>query len=97
MPAGLRRYQQTRQLHFITLSCYRRQPKLAPVRAKKVFERALEQTRRACGFCVIGYVVMLEHVHLLVSEPETVLLARAMQPLKQSVSRSLALRHAEPF
>jgi hypothetical protein len=28
MPSGLRRYQQTKQLHFITFSCYRRKPKL---------------------------------------------------------------------
>ena len=30
--------------------------------AKRLFERALEQTRRQYGFWVTGYVVMPEHV-----------------------------------
>ncbi len=46
---------------------------------------------------VAGYVVMPEHIHLLVSEPERELLSKALQSLKQSVSRRLALRAAEPF
>jgi putative transposase len=95
--SGLRRYQQTRQLHFVTFSCYRRQPKLGTARARAEFERALERTRRSYGFGVIGYVVMPEHVHLLVSEPEDARLSTALQALKQSVARRLALRAAEPY
>ena len=45
----------------------------------------------------MGYVLMPEHVHLLVSEPMNRNLATALQALKQSVSRSLALRSALPF
>ena len=44
-----------------------------------------------------GYVVMPEHVHLLVSEPERGTLAQAMQSLKQGVARRLALRGADSF
>jgi len=40
---------------------------------------------------------MPEHVHLLVSEPPEAPLSRAIQSLKQSVSRRLALRAEEPF
>jgi putative transposase len=40
---------------------------------------------------------MPEHVHMLVSEPELSSLAIALQALKQSVSRTLALRRAESF
>ncbi|MGO9436641.1 MAG: hypothetical protein ACLP00_20395 [Terracidiphilus sp.] len=61
MPSGLRRYQQAGDLHFITFSCYRRQPKLGTVGPRAAFERSLERTRRAYGFCVLGYVVMPEH------------------------------------
>jgi hypothetical protein len=46
MPWGLTRYQHTRDLHFITSSCYRRQPLLASSGAKGEFEDALERTRR---------------------------------------------------
>lgn len=36
-----------------------------------------------------GYVVMPEHVHFLVSEPETELLSTAIRAMKQSVARTL--------
>src|SRR5208283_3806440 len=89
MPRGLRRYQQSRCLHFLTFSCYRRPPFLASPRARDLFERALEQARVRYGLCVVGYVVMPEHVHLLISEPEHGTLASAVQAIKQSVSRRL--------
>jgi putative transposase len=44
MPWGLKRFHQTRQLHFITFSCYRRWRKLDAPDSRRVFERALEQT-----------------------------------------------------
>ena len=66
MPWGLKRYQQARDLHFITFSCYRRQPLLASAHAKQLLELALERARRGYGFYVTGYVIMPEHVHLLV-------------------------------
>jgi putative transposase len=97
VPSNLRRYQETRDLHFITFSCYGRQPKLGTPAPRSQFERSLEQTRLRYRFSVIGYVVMPEHVHLLLSEPEYGSLATALQALKQSVSRTLALRPAEPF
>ena len=97
MPTGLRRFQKTRQMHFITFSCYRRQPKLGTPRARNIFEQSLRRTQQAYGFCVAGYVVMPEHVHLLVTEPETAPLATALQALKQSVSRTLSLRAPQPF
>ena len=89
MPWGLVRFQQSHCLHFITFTCYRRQAFLDTTRAKNVFERSLEQTRLSYRLDVIGYVVMPEHVHLLVSEPERATLARAIQALKQSVSQKL--------
>ena len=97
MPSGLKRFQKTGSLHFITFSCYRRQRKLGTTGARAAFERSLEETRKRYAFAVIGYVVMPEHVHLLLSEPETAPLARAIQAMKQSVARKLALRRPEPF
>jgi putative transposase len=86
MPWGLHRFQQTRQLHFITFSCYRRRQLLDPSN-RRLFERALERARVSYGFFVVAYVVMPEHVHLLVSEPERDSLATAIQAVKQSVAR----------
>ena len=97
MPWGLRRFQQSRQLHFLTFSCYRRRANFESAESRATFETSLEKVRRGYGLCVFGYVVMPEHVHLLVNEPQRAELARAMQSLKQSVARTLALRAADPF
>jgi putative transposase len=59
---------------------------------------SLERARRWYGFYVVGYVVMLEHVHLLVSEPERSSLAVALQMMKQIVSRKVSHTSAgNPF
>jgi len=97
MPSRLHRYQQTRDLHFITFSCYRRKAKLGAPATRAVFEHALEITRQRYGLSVIGYVVMPEHMHMLLSEPERGTLSTAIKALKQSVSRTLALRGPEHF
>jgi hypothetical protein len=46
---------------------------------------------------VYGYVVMPEHIPMLLNEPEQDSLSQVMQSLKQSVARTLALRAADPF
>jgi putative transposase len=97
VPWALSRFQKSGQLHFLTFSCYHRQAKFGCARSRGVFVDALQRVRRQYGMLWYGYVVMPEHVHLLVNEPERGDLARALQPLKQSVARRLALRAAEPF
>ena len=82
MPHGLKRYYGQRHLHFITFSCYRRLPLLTP-RKRDQFVKALEETRRKYGFAVLGFVVMPEHVHLLISEPEAGTPSTVVQVLKQ--------------
>jgi putative transposase len=49
----------------------------------------LEQTRRRYRFVVVGYVVMPEHIHLLLSEPEVGTPSTVMQVLKQRTARAL--------
>jgi putative transposase len=87
MPDGLKRYQQSKQTHFVTFSCYRRLPRLQDERARDMSVECLERTRRSYIFRLYGYVVMPEHVHLLISEPEVELLGTAIQALKISVAR----------
>ena len=87
MPRGLKRYQQSKQSHFITFCCYHRRALFLSAEAKAVFEAALERVRRAYRVRVYGYVVMPEHVHLLLSEPEQATLADALKSLKQGVAR----------
>ncbi len=97
MPWGLKHFQQTRQIHFLTFSCYHREQKFADAIARGTFVSALERVREDYSLCIYGYVVMPEHVHLLVSEPERSTLAQAIKSLKQGVARRLALRAADSF
>jgi len=86
MPTDLKRYQQSGDLHFVTFSCYHRLAYLGTASVRELFERSLEAIRLRYEFVVTGYVVMPEHVHLLVSEPLRGTLARALQALKLSVA-----------
>jgi putative transposase len=88
------RYWQTGEFHFLAFSCYRRRPYLKSIAAMEIFEDALERVRLRYLFVIVGYVVMPEHVHLLINEPQRGLLSRAIQALKLSVT----MRRAErPF
>jgi putative transposase len=89
MPSRLKRYQTEGHHHFITFSCYRRLPKLKDDRARIVFEQILEGIRRRHRFFVFGYVLMPEHVHLLVSEPTDYPLATTLSVLKGETAKVL--------
>jgi REP element-mobilizing transposase RayT len=70
MPWGLNRFQQSGQTHFVTFCCYCRRESFTDALAKHTFEVALERVRRSFQLRVYGYVVMPEHVHLLIGEPQ---------------------------
>jgi putative transposase len=87
MVLGLERFQAERDLHFVTFSCFHRLGYLRSAGARDLFEDALARMSYCYRFEVKGYVVMPEHVHLLLSEPEKDLLSVGMQALKISVSK----------
>ena len=82
MPAGLHRTYGAHHLHFITCSCHRRLPLLSTARSRDCFLSILEQTRQRYRFVVVGYVLMPEHFHSLVTEPEVGNPSTVMQVLK---------------
>lgn len=83
MPIGLHRTYGAHHLHFITNSCYQRRPLLDSPQARDLFLSVLEQTREKYRFVVVGYVVMPEHIHLLITKPEVGSPSTVMQVLKQ--------------
>ncbi|HKM84479.1 MAG TPA: transposase [Candidatus Acidoferrum sp.] len=89
MPKGLKRYYGRGHLHFLTFSCYRRLPLLKTMRARNLFVRELARVRAEYGFLLVGYVVMPEHVHLLMSEPTKGTPSTVLQMLKQRVSQKM--------
>ena len=92
MTAGLKRYYRKGHLHFVTFSCYRRLPLLKSTRARNFVVRELSRVRDELGFRLIGYVVMPEHVHLLMSEPNSGTPSTVLHKLKLRVARRLRKR-----
>jgi putative transposase len=83
-------------LHFITFTCYRRPPLLRSIRARNAFVQILGETRDRFGFSLVGYVVMPEHIHLLIGEPAKGTPSTVIQVLKQHVSRRLRRKKRKP-
>lgn len=95
MPTRLHRAYGTGYLHFITFSCYQRRRLLSAVRCRDLFLRILEETRVRYRIVIVGYVVMPEHVHLLLSEPEDSNHSVVVQVLKQRFAHELLERLRE--
>src|SRR5258707_1623208 len=96
MPWGVTRFHHSGQSHFVTFCCYHRRQLLTTDESRRIFESALERLRRSFRLQVYGYVVMPEHVHLLLNEPQQDTLADTLKSLKQGVSRRL-IGDAEHF
>lgn len=96
MPKNLTRIYGQAHLHFITFSCYRRVPLLASPASRDLFVESLDLVRNRFGFALAGYVVMPEHVHLLIGEPPAKTPSVVLQMLKQETSRQMRLRHQSP-
>src|SRR5580658_5918210 len=87
MPYGLKRFQKAEALHFITFSCFHRLPFLEAPATKETFEFVLEQTRSRHRARVYAYVLMPEHIHLLINEPPLILVAPVLNARRQITSR----------
>jgi putative transposase len=91
MPDGLKRYYGRGDLHFVTFSCYRRLDLLRSKRARTLFVQELARVRRERRFWLAAYVVMPNHVHMLMSEPIQGSVSTALQLLKHG-----AKEHTKP-
>ncbi len=89
MTRDLQRFYGGSDLHSLTFSCSQRQPLFNNAARCDLFLTILERVRLRYRLVVLGYVVMPEHVHLLLSEPQRKTLSTAIQALKLGVVRSL--------
>jgi len=72
---------------------------LGTARRRDLFLTVLEQVRRRYQLVVVGYVVMPEHIHLLISEPQLKTPSTVMQALKIGFARRVvaqARRRSDP-
>lgn len=89
VPQGLERRYGFGHLHFITCSCYRRLALFGSAESRNQFLKILGEVRTKLRFALVGYVVMPEHVHLLINEPPEGTPSDVMRELKQRVARAL--------
>src|SRR5437879_4358723 len=82
MPWGLTRFHHSGQSHFVTFCCYHRRRLFTTDASRRIFESALEWVRRSFRLHAYGCVVMPEHVHLLLSEPQQDTSSDRTDPLK---------------
>ena|SRR5579863_9530205 len=87
MPRRLHRHYGEGHVHFITSSCYHQRPLLGTAARRNLFLKIMQQVRLRYSFVVVGYVVMPEHIHLLISEPDRGTPSTVMQVLKQRFAR----------
>ncbi|NLH48798.1 MAG: hypothetical protein GX444_09360 [Myxococcales bacterium] len=76
------------QAHFLTFSCFQRLPLLTKQRPIHWFLSALSKTCRNLDYSLWGYVIMPEHIHLVI-HPKTdeYDISAFLQAIKQPVSR----------
>ena len=65
MPTRLKRYDEPGHVHFWTISCYHRLNFFWNDRLKQAAIAGLRHIRATHRICLIGYVIMPEHVHVL--------------------------------
>jgi REP element-mobilizing transposase RayT len=80
----------------ITCSCYRRQPQLHTAGRRDLFLTILEEARCKYRFVVHGYVLMPEHFHLLITDPEMCDPSVVMKVVKERFTRQLNQRRKTP-
>ena len=60
-----RRFNEPGHVHSLTFSCFKRQPFLSKDRTRQWLVDALDSARRKLGFQIWAYVIMPEHVHVV--------------------------------
>ncbi|HCS55587.1 transposase [Rubinisphaera sp.] len=89
MSDSRRQYQDQLYCHFVTFSCHRRRNLLQPDPPKRILLGKLNQQLSRQSATCVGFVVMPDHMHLLVWFPETGQISRFMQTWKRLSSHAI--------
>jgi putative transposase len=89
----LNRYEVPGDIRFLTFSCNQRLQLFNNWRIKMEFVRSIEAARQLHGFQLFAWVIMPEHVHLvLMPNPECVDVAKILWALKKPFSQRVLCR-----
>ncbi|MBD3219065.1 MAG: hypothetical protein GF310_12390 [candidate division Zixibacteria bacterium] len=85
----LRHYDNLGTARFVTFCCYHRYPFLELDEARQIFIKTLEFMNSEYGVKIYGYVLMPEHVHLILRPPDNVRLGIFIGKLKGKTSKEV--------
>jgi putative transposase len=94
-----KRYNDPGHAHALTFSCFRRQSFLSSERSRQWLIDAIDRSRSKYGFHLWAYVIMPEHVHLLIwPTTEDYDISNILSAIKQSVAKRAVpfVRSSEP-
>jgi len=91
----LRHYDHLGTARFVTFGCYRRYPFLGENFAALLFVEQLAAMRKTTGIKILGYVLMPEHVHLVLYPPDDVRLGVVVGQLKARTALAVLAAWAE--
>lgn len=90
-------YDEEKHVHFVTFSCYKRRKLLNPDPSKRIVIGTLgSRLARQNGIC-IGFVVMPDHVHVLLWFPENQQLSLFMNKWKDQTSSTIKNLYRDQF
>ena len=82
------RWNEAGHAHSLTFSCFRRQPFLSTDRTQKQMIEAIDRARSLHAYHLWAYVVMPEHVHLLIFPTQSnYSISAVLSTIKQSVAK----------
>jgi len=91
------RYNTPSNAHFLTFSCFRRQPFLSRDRSREWFLDALGGARERHRFDLWAWVIMPEHVHLVIRpREEKYSISAILTAIKKPVTNAV-LRHVRQY
>jgi len=95
-----KRYDILGHAHYLTFSCWRCQPFLSASRSRTWLLEAVDKARRVHGFDLWAWVIMPEHVHLLILPHDGARISAILSSVKQPVAKKAVFhvrRHRPDF
>ena len=74
-------------VRFVTFGCFRQGRDLSDPRARELLIKHIDEARKKHGFKLLGYVIMPEHVHMVLLPPDGVKLGLVIREIKSKMAR----------
>ena len=90
----LRHYDDSGTARFVTFCCYRLENYLDDLRAVELTVKYIDAVRSKQDLRLLGYVIMPEHVHLVLLPPDGTKLGLVIREIKSRMAREYFSKHS---